>query len=171
MRRASKTAGIVSAAAQATAQTAAGFRPVIGDLTSIAYSMMDGIAYAMDNRSYALYAKAQAIANNIAATMRTALDVHSPSRVMQKLFGFVMEGAYEGLESGEDKLYQKGDYIARTLADRLAIQQQEIPDLYAKLNLLTEASPVNVETVRRYTGAAYSTPDSHYESHTAQPPS
>lgn len=139
------------------------FSPLIENLRDITNNMMDGIKIAMDSKSSGLYSKARAIANEIANTMRAALGIHSPSRVMISLFGFVMDGAYEGLESGEDMLYRKAENIADMIAAKMAIEQQDVPELYAKLNLMTEKGPLSLSAINGYVGASANSTTNIYE--------
>lgn len=69
---------------------------------NIGKSVMQGLLDGLESMESSLYSKAQSIADNIANTVKTALDIHSPSRVMFELGGFTMQGFQNGLES----LYQ-----------------------------------------------------------------
>ena len=57
--------------------------------------LMDGVA-SMENE---LYFKVTSIANNIKDTIKSSLEINSPSRVMFKLGVFTMEGFINGLET------------------------------------------------------------------------
>lgn len=60
------------------------------------------------------------IANQVAETMRKALEIHSPSRVMEKIGGYVGEGLAVGMEKSK-KLVSK---VSESLADASIIQPQ-----------------------------------------------
>lgn len=66
--------------------------------TNIMQGLYDGLA----NMESSLYSKANDIANNIANVVKSALDIHSPSRVMFQLGDYTMQGFQNGLEN----LYQ-----------------------------------------------------------------
>lgn len=61
--------------------------------------VMQGFESGMSQMEGGLYDKANSIANNITDTIKTALDIHSPSRVMFALGDYTMQGFKEGMES------------------------------------------------------------------------
>ena len=61
----------------------------------------------MQNKEPALFAKATGIANGILSRLKSAFDIHSPSRKTRKIFENVMKGAELGLEDEENKLNKK----------------------------------------------------------------
>lgn len=75
------------------------FSGMVGKLTEIGTMAMNGLISGMTNKEQELYTKAQSIADNIAKTIQTALDIHSPSRVMFALGKFTMEGFQLGMEN------------------------------------------------------------------------
>lgn len=65
---------------------------------SIGGNVTDGLKNGLTSKAQSLYDSAKKIADNIAKTMKNALDIHSPSRVMFEIGGFTMQGFDEGLE-------------------------------------------------------------------------
>ena len=65
----------------------------------IGVDAMQGLLDGLSSMQSALYAKAQSIADNIANTIKSALDINSPSKVMFELGGYTMQGFQNGLES------------------------------------------------------------------------
>lgn len=57
--------------------------------------LLDGLSSMEDD----IYSKAGEIADNVAKTVKNALEIHSPSKVMYKLGDFTMQGFQEGLEN------------------------------------------------------------------------
>lgn len=66
----------------------------------------------------ALYSLANSIASNIARTMRSALSIHSPSRVMDKIGGFTGEGLYNGMSSWVKDIYDVSKQYAQAITDQ-----------------------------------------------------
>lgn len=81
----------------------------------IGKDIMQGIHDGMASMESSLYAKAQDIADNIANTVRAALDIHSPSRVMFELGGFTMQGFQNGLENLYQPILQSVERFGKDL--------------------------------------------------------
>jgi len=134
-----KTATVKSSAMAAASGVVSGLQYMITGGAAAANSMMDGMLTAMNNKAGQLYNKANEIANNIANTLRKALEVHSPSRVMIRLFEFVMEGIFLGMVGMEDLLYRKAGDIADGIVDRLSISPDILSGAFDTLNSITSA--------------------------------
>ena len=78
------------------------FSGMANSLRQIGVESMNGLYNGMASMENPLYKKAERIADNIADTLKKALDIHSPSRVMFKLGDYTMQGFQNGLEN----LYQ-----------------------------------------------------------------
>lgn len=63
-----------------------------------------GLANGINDMSGVAIAAAMALAESVAATVQSALDIHSPSRVMEKLGSFVPEGFAAGIEDNLDRV-------------------------------------------------------------------
>lgn len=114
------------------------------DFLSVGKAIVDGIIAAMDGKATALYAKARQIANRVAGTMRDALAVRSPSRVMIDIYQNVMMGIYKGMEGMEGKLYRVADSISTGIADRLRIDPKAVTSFADRLKTLTQMDPLRV---------------------------
>lgn len=75
------------------------FLEFIGVFVDAGNQMMNGLLNGMSEKEPNLYEKTGNIADNIANTVKNALDIHSPSRVMFRVGDFTMEGMEEGMES------------------------------------------------------------------------
>lgn len=75
------------------------FRELVLPMYNIGLNAMQGLYNGLSSMENSLYKKAQSIANNIANTVKTALDIHSPSRVMAELGEYAIAGLKEGMES------------------------------------------------------------------------
>ena len=141
------TSRIKASATSVANSTADGFRPMIEGARNIANQMMSGISVAMSNNAQSLYTKANNIATNIASTMAKALDVHSPSRVMIKLFGNVMLGIYEGMDGMSGMLYRKAETIADGISERFEIDPEISLDFVEKMRAMADVGHIKSEVL------------------------
>ena len=75
------------------------FSNISAVLSEIGRNAMSGLLNGMSSMESDIYDKADSIADNIAKTIQTALDIHSPSRVMYALGEFTMQGFQLGMEN------------------------------------------------------------------------
>lgn len=95
----SKTMEIINTYMTSIKQT---FSQITTSFLQIGIDAMNGLNNGLSSMEWTLYSKAREIANNITKTIKTALDIHSPSRVMFELGDYTMQGFRDGLEN----LYQ-----------------------------------------------------------------
>lgn len=107
---------------------------------SAANQMMAGILVAMNASAQSIYNKAAQIANNVSATMRRALQVRSPSRVMIDIFRNVILGAVKGLDDMAGKAYSTASTIATGIASRLTISPETARMANARLLAYSDAA-------------------------------
>lgn len=108
--------------------------------TNAAGYMMDGMWRAMNNKAGSLYAKAREIANRISATLRSAWDEHSPSRVSYKIMEYFMQAMYNAMGDMSGLLYTKADSVADGLTDRLTLEPGTFTGMVDRLRSVTEAN-------------------------------
>ena len=138
----SRTSTIRASATAAANSVVSGLQAMVSGGENVANNMMDGIGAAMDRKAPSLYAKAREIANRIASIMADALDVHSPSRVMIRLFENVMLGIYEGMDGMSGMLYRTADNIADGIAERLTISPDVANALVEQMRTITNSTPL-----------------------------
>ena len=138
----SRTGTIRASATAAANSVVSGLQAMISWGENVANNMMDGIGAAMDRKAPSLYAKAREIANRIATIMADALDVHSPSRVMIRLFENVMLGIYEGMDGMSGMLYREAESIADGIADRLTLSKDVAGTLVEQMRTITNSTPL-----------------------------
>ena len=138
----SRTSTVRASAAEAANSVVSGFQPMVSGAAGVANNMMGGIGIAMDNKAPSLYAKARSIANRIASIMAEALDVHSPSRVMVRLFENVMMGAYVGMDGMSGMLYREAESIADGITERLTIPPDVASTLVERMRAVTDRTPL-----------------------------
>ncbi len=131
--------GTVRASASALSNgVVSGLSAMVSGAESVANRMMDGMLVVMNQKAESLYAKAREIANRIASIMADALDVHSPSRVMMRLFGNVMMGIYVAMDDMSGMLYRKAESIAHGLSERLTISPDVAGALTERMRAVTD---------------------------------
>lgn len=143
----SRTGTARASATAAANSVVSGLQPMVPGAENVANNMMDGIGAAMDRKASSLYAKAREIANRIASIMADALDVHSPSRVMIKLFENVMMGIYEGMDGMSGMLFRKAESVADGIADRLTLSPDLANALVEHLRTVTDTTPLGGSTL------------------------
>ncbi len=79
--------------------------------------------------------------------MADALDVHSPSRVMIRLFENVMMGIYEGMDGMSGMLFRKAESVADGIADRLTLSPDLANALVEHLRTVTDTTPLGGSTL------------------------
>ena len=72
---------------------------MLGPVQNIGVQTMTGFLDGLSSMEPTIYAKVDEIANNVAATMESALDIHSPSRVMYDIGAYTTGGLEDGIES------------------------------------------------------------------------
>ena len=73
----------------------------------------------MENAEPSLFSKASNIANGVLSRLRTAFDIHSPSKKTRKIFRQLMEGGELGLDEEKKSLFKKTSDISKGVLDRL----------------------------------------------------
>lgn len=80
---------------------------------------MKGMLEGMKSQESTLYSKASSVADNIIGTLKSIFKIGSPSKVMRKMYNFVMQGMELGLEDEENKLYRQAGNIAKNVQQKL----------------------------------------------------
>lgn len=73
----------------------------------------------MEKKEPSLFAKASSIANGILNRLKTAFDIHSPSKKTRKLFQNVMIGAEVGVDDETDNLMKQIDEISQNVIQKM----------------------------------------------------
>lgn len=149
-------------AQSSAASVAKGIVTALGVMVTTAKGVMvntmNGMLVAMNEKAPILYDKANTIATKIAQTMEKALEVGSPSKVMIRLFGWVMQGIYDGMESMEGLVFGEADTIATGIADRLDISKDMAKSMVGNLRSVTTAGSLGGSALTMQTAAAGGAP-------------
>lgn len=135
---------------------------------------MNGMLEGMKEKEPTLWAKASNIAGGVLSRLKTAFDIHSPSKETRKIFENVMKGAEIGLDDEENKLYAQVNEMANKMKTRLAditpkmgtIKQSVIDqtktvfttptlNIYAQDELTPSKMNSIIDTVNRRLGSKY----------------
>lgn len=128
----------VSLTRSTCAQISASFGLLPAMLQMVGFNAGVGLFNGLASMAGSLYNLAHSIASNIAAIMRSALDIHSPSRVMKTIGGFTGEGLYIGMKDWV------GDIKAMSKEYAQAITDQD----YQTNSVLTTSASVTSSGVR-----------------------
>lgn len=98
------------------------------NLESAGANVMDGLQRGMSKKKPSLLATAGSIANSISAKIRSALDIHSPSRVMAAIGSQVSAGLAIGMEDYSYEVRDAAENLATITSTtvRSSAQQQNI---------------------------------------------
>ena len=89
-------------------------KPMASRMRSIGISAGQGFAQGLAATAGAVQATAANIANTAAATIQNALQIHSPSRVLERLGEYTGQGFIDGISAMEQALTRTVDHFAET---------------------------------------------------------
>lgn len=108
----------VSLAQSAGSNIVSIFSQLGGSLSSVGFNAGVGLFNGLASMAGSLYSLAHSIASNIANIMRSALDIHSPSRVMKKIGGFTGEGLYIGMRDWVSDINDMSRQYAQAITEQ-----------------------------------------------------
>lgn len=126
------SSGISRAAATArsgSSQISSAFNALNGQLYTAGLFAMAGLSSGISSGAGRAIAAARSVANSVSSTIRTALKIHSPSRVMIAIGEFVSEGLANGITSASklvDKASTKLADLAVPRLDAFTAPQMEL---------------------------------------------
>lgn len=88
---------------------------------------IQGMVDGLDENEHLLYDKAGNIVGSFIGIIKSTLGIHSPSRVMRSLFGFVGKGALLGLQDTKKDIIKEADNIANNVIPKLDNSRLSIP--------------------------------------------
>ncbi|MGX7196727.1 tape measure protein [Enterococcus olivae] len=105
------------AQSQSTAETGsasivAAFNGLNGQLYSAGSFAMQGLTSGIQRGAGSAIAAAQSVANRVSATIKKALDIHSPSRVTFEIGAFVSKGLAKGIEKARNLVERASQGLA-----------------------------------------------------------
>ena len=109
---------MVSMASNVSGRISSAFSYLGNSLYYVGYNAGIGLNNGLANAANTIYNTANNIANNVANQMRAALDIHSPSRVMAKIGGFVGSGLVNGMQAMLPKIDEQALAYANAISDQ-----------------------------------------------------
>lgn len=110
---------VVSTVQQMGSQAVSTLQSYYGQFVSAGGYLMDGFIAGMQSRAGAVMATAQSIANAAASAIRSALAIHSPSRVVAKITRWVPMGMVVGMKDTAKKAINYAGKLATQVADNI----------------------------------------------------
>lgn len=113
---------------------------------SIGENAISGIMSGLNSKKQSLLSTAKSIASSVSSTIKSALKINSPSRVMAEIGEFTTAGMELGLLNGKESLYNTASIIAADTAEalsgitntRISYQQYPAYDYGDKLDRLID---------------------------------
>ena len=120
----------------------------------------------MKNAEPGLFEKAAGIAGGILNRLKSAFDIHSPSRKTRKIFRQVMEGAEGGFEDEEPKLLNQTAGIADDILKRFQLSKLDVSGMVQKMKAAVAAESYRTSASLSASGNYAALRDSSYNSGT-----
>src|SRR5699024_990912 len=98
------------------------FRAMRGPLASAGSFAMSGLTAGIMGGAGSAIAAARSIANSVSATIRSAMKIHSPSRVMMVIGEFISEGLGVGMLDMVNYLVKSASQVAGSVTEALTPQ-------------------------------------------------
>lgn len=110
---------VVSTVQQMGSQAVSTLQSYYGQFVAAGGYLMDGFIAGMQSRAGAVMATAMSIANAAASAIRSALAIHSPSRVVAKITRWVPMGMVVGMKDTAKKAINYAGKLATQVADNI----------------------------------------------------
>lgn len=125
----SGTTDVVSAVKSMAEESASAFDGLENQMQSSGSNAMAGFANGINENAHLAINAANSVANQVAETINSALDIHSPSRVTRKSGENTTEGLEVGLLSRLRTLAKSAQKVAQTVAENMQVRSQQKFDL------------------------------------------
>lgn len=125
----SGTSDVVSAVKSMAEESASAFDGLENQMQSSGSNAMAGFANGINENAHLAINAANSVANQVAETINSALDIHSPSRVTRKSGENTTEGLEVGLLSRLRTLAKSAQKVAQTVAENMQVRSQQKFDL------------------------------------------
>lgn len=102
------------------------FKTLGGQMLAIGGDIIQGLINGIKARAGAVVAEAQRIASSISSTIKSALDIHSPSRVTTTLGEHASQGLANGLKNKQSEVAKQAAELAKQVTDNIASLQKDI---------------------------------------------
>lgn len=103
--------------------------------------LINGALKGFDDNEQRLYARADAMINNVINIMNRGFDINSPSKKIEKMFRYVIMGGVKGFDDNEDELYSRADKISDEILDRLDPDPDSLRSFVAQMRDIVSYTP------------------------------
>lgn len=117
---------IVSAVKTMASNILGAFRTLGSQMVAIGGEVISGLINGIRARAGAVVAEAQRIASSIASTIKSALDIHSPSRVTHALGEHAGQGLANGLKAKTSEVAKQAEQLAKQVSGNIASIKKEV---------------------------------------------
>lgn len=121
--------GVVTAVKAIATESASAFDGLDAEMHASGANAMQGFADGIYAGSSAALSAAQSVASQVAATINSALDIHSPSRVTRESGENTSDGLALGMMDRIRNVVSSARKVAQTAAENLQIRSQQSFDL------------------------------------------
>lgn len=128
--------------------------------------LMQGMLGGLEEQSPSLFQKAASIADGVIGTLNRMFGIASPSKVMKRIFKYVMEGAEEGFEDEEPKLLNQTVGIADDILKRFQLSKLDVSGMVQKMKAAVAAESYRMSASLSASGNYAALRDSSYNSGT-----
>lgn len=111
---------VYNKAADVAKRAVSGINSVNPQFATAGANLMQGMVNGLNSRAQSVYNTAAAIANRAAQVVRSALQIHSPSRVFEQIGMYVDLGFAKGLTDYADTIESSADIVGRSTMDAMA---------------------------------------------------
>ncbi len=129
----------------------------IGSLYNTGYNFLIGMNNGMVAGASVMYNNARNIASTITGIFRSAWKIHSPSRVSGEIMDYYMQGFYNHMQTGSDKLLNAFNHFADLIKDvKFDVPKLDIPVTYSPVTTAayTQQIPIMAQGKSIPSGAA-----------------
>ena len=119
---------LISSIANSISNAASNF---LNTAMQIGSNIIDGIVQGIQSAPGAVASALGSVVNGAIDQIKSTLGIASPSKLMKKLFGYVIDGAILGVENNESKLKNAFYSMAQTAAEEInKLLNEDYPDEY-----------------------------------------
>ena len=145
-------AAVIGIVKTAVSNIISAFGNLGSQLFTIGVQAVQGLANGIKSRISAVGAEARALASNIASSIKSALDIHSPSRVTHALGEHAGQGLANGLKAKQSEVAKQAAQLSQQVIDNIASLKRDIALIGKDSNPLA-ALNYDIEN-GKYTGVA-----------------
>ena len=119
-------AAVIGIVKTAVSNIVSAFGNLGSQLFTIGVQAVQGLANGIKSRISAVGAEARALASNIATSIKSALDIHSPSRVTHALGEHAGQGLANGLKAKQLEVAKQAAQLSQQVVDNIASLKRDI---------------------------------------------